>query len=65
MPLTLVAMQGRRDREKEREEPKSLDDLFHKTKAKPEIYWKENCRETQEGRMDRLRARGGLPPPIQ
>lgn len=55
----------RRERERP-QEPKSLDELFEKTKAKPEIYWKANSPEVAGIILQRMRGspRGvPLPPP--
>mmetsp|Transcript_38208 Transcript_38208/g.93904 ORF Transcript_38208/g.93904 Transcript_38208/m.93904 type:complete len:429 (-) Transcript_38208:171-1457(-) len=43
-------------------EPKRLEDLFNKTKAKPEIFWVPNKPEVVSARLERMRA-GGRPPP--
>ena len=38
------------------DKPLRLEDVFNKTKTKPEIYWKPNARAVRDRRRDELRA---------
>ena len=46
----------RGDGARSNDKPLRLEDVFNKTKTKPEIYWKPNARAVRDRRLDELRA---------